>query len=90
MPVPGARPRMFALPGLEGVFAAYSALGQSANPPGGDPPSLIPLPTVERLAEEAALTGVDTTGSEPGEHRADPRDHHVDRPVAAGVGQSRP
>jgi hypothetical protein len=68
MLVPGARPRMFALPGLEGVFAACSALSQSANPPGGDLPGLTPLPTVERLAEEAALMGVDTTASEPGEH----------------------
>lgn len=31
-------------------------------------PGQMPLTTVERLAEEAALTGVDTTGSEPGEH----------------------
>ena len=69
LPFPESRPWPFGLIGLVAVLGGYIAYSELSSPPGGgSQPSLAALPQSERLTEDAALTGVYMTGSEPGQH----------------------
>lgn len=67
-PEPVDRPWPFALIGLVLLLAGYIAYAEWTNRPGSSQPALAPLSSSERLAEDSSLTGVYTTGSEPGQH----------------------
>ncbi len=68
MPVVTERPWPFALIGLVLGLGGYIGYAEWSSRASGEAPALAALTTVERLAEDAALTGVYTTGSEPGRH----------------------
>jgi len=63
-----SRPWPFALIGLVLLLGGYSAYARWDASPSRDQPVLTPLTSAERLAEDSSLTGVYTTGSEPGQH----------------------
>jgi len=62
------RSRPWALIGLVLLLGGYLGYATWSQPAGDARVALVPLPTAERVSEEAALTGVYTTGSEPGQH----------------------
>jgi hypothetical protein len=70
--VPPTRPEprrwTLALVGCALVLGAYAVYGEWAAEADDAPPALAPLSPAERQAEDAALTGVYMTGSEPGHH----------------------
>ncbi len=67
-PEPVDRPWPFALIGLVLLLAGYVAYSEWSGRRAGNQPALTPLTAAERLAEDSSLTGVYTTGSEPGHH----------------------
>ncbi len=50
------------------LLSGYIAYDLWTEPAASDQPALAPLTTAERLSEDASLTGVYMTGSEPGKH----------------------
>lgn len=68
MPVVSERPWPFALIGLVLLLGGYVAYSEWGDRPDGKPPALAPLTAAERLSEDSSLTGVYTTGGEPGQH----------------------
>lgn len=67
-PVVPPRPWPFALMGLVLLLGGYVAYSHWTTAAGAAQPALAPLTTAERLAEDSSLTGVYTTGGEPGKH----------------------
>jgi hypothetical protein len=69
-PASGANDRSwpYALIGLVVLLAGYVGYMEWAAPKGSSHPAITPLTNAERLAEDTSLTGVYTTGSEPGQH----------------------
>jgi hypothetical protein len=49
-------------------LSGYIAYSEISSPAAAEIPSLTPLTQSERLAEDAVLTGVYMTGSDPGQH----------------------
>jgi len=68
MPVVAERPWPFALLGSVLLLGGYVAYSEWDNRQGRNQPALAPLTTTERQSEDSSLTGVYTTGSEPGQH----------------------
>lgn len=62
------RPWTYVLLGIVLVLGGYIGYAEWADRSNDDAPALTALTTAERLAEDRALTGVYTTGSEPGQH----------------------
>lgn len=60
--------RPWALLAVVLLLGGYIGYAEWSASRGGDEPAVVPLTKTERLAEDAALTGVYTTGSEPGQH----------------------